>query len=202
MGKSGRMSRFEDDLAFSEGHDELRALIYPLLFPGCAWVAKNIGDNAAQRLGVDVAVLVADAAPITVDEKLRKIIYPGDLLLEHTSNVERDTPGWMVPDKPQLDYLNCIFIPSRTGLLVGWRMLKQAWAIHGERWKRQYRSVPGTTDGTNGRALYHTASVAVPERVLRNVGVAISRYVIPFAKVDTGLPPLPQSPPPKQGRLL
>lgn len=195
------MSDFQDDLAFADSQESLVRLSYECAFPGATFIAKNSGDNIAQREGVDHALYLPGGTTILIDDKIRRIACPGDLLLEHTSNVQTGAPGWIHKPHP-LDYLHTLYVPTRTGIMAGWPMLKKAWAIHGQRWVKQYRSIPGSTQLRNGCG-YQTLSVAVPLMILIEVGVNISKYVIPYPKTAPGsLPPLPSPPKSRQGDLF
>lgn len=120
-------------------------------------------DLTLQRQGIDRILHLSNGHTLRIDEKKRAQEYP-DILLEHTSNLERNTPGWIEKDL-QIDYLAYGFMQSQRCYLFPWHMLQRAWRNFGASWKAKYRRIEATT--RVGNATYHTISVAVPIDVLR-----------------------------------
>lgn len=120
-------------------------------------------DLDKQRQGVDRVLYLANGNVLYVDEKKRAREYE-DILLEYTSALERNTPGWIVKDLT-IDYLAYGFMQSKRCYLFPWPMLQRAWMGYGESWKAKYRKVIAKTKV--GSAEYHTISVAVPIKVLQ-----------------------------------
>lgn len=119
-------------------------------------------NREKQRQGIDRILYLSNGAVLHVDEKKRREDYP-DVLLEYTSCLERDTPGWIEKDLT-IDYLAYAFMPSKRCFLFPWHMLRRAWLKYGEHWKGEHRYVKAKTRVGNDE--YHTVSVAVPTGVL------------------------------------
>jgi hypothetical protein len=189
---------FDEDREWSDEHEELLRLAYRYLFPEYVFQQKNRGDNPCQRAGIDRNLIAPGGTSLLIDEKMRRRIYEGDILLETVSNTEIGTLGWIEKNAP-LSYLNCVYVPVRFGVLISWPLLKTAWGAYGHRWSKTCREVIGTTK-LRGGPYYHTRSVAVPEKTLIEVGVTLTKYSIPFpVRPGNALQP---PPPPKQWRLL
>lgn len=122
-------------------------------------------DIAKQRQGIDRVLYLTNGRVLYIDEKKRRREY-SDILLEHTSNIERNTPGWIEKDLA-IDYLAYGFMQSKRCYLFPWAMLKRAWGRYGASWKAMYLPpVIGETLVGNNQT-YHTGNVAVPIKVLR-----------------------------------
>ena len=68
-------------------------------------------DLDKQRQGVDRVLYLANGNVLYVDEKKRAREYE-DILLEYTSALERNTPGWIAKDLT-IDYLAYGFMQSK-----------------------------------------------------------------------------------------
>lgn len=120
-------------------------------------------DLTKQRQGIDRILRLSNGHTLQIDEKKRAMEYT-DILLEYTSNLERNTPGWIEKDLT-IDYLAYGFMQSRRCYLFPWAMLQRAWKRYGESWKLRYRPVVAKTKV--GNATYQTISVAVPIVILQ-----------------------------------
>jgi hypothetical protein len=157
---------FHEDLAFSLGASEATFwdAVYRKAFPNLIGT-ELVTDLEKQKDGIDRALYLINGNVLWVDEKVRREVYP-DILLEHTSNVDRGTPGWMEKDLA-MDYLAYAFLPTKVCYLFPWPLLRRAWLKYRLKWRTQYwDTVPGKTRLNGGRC-YYTHSVAVPIDVLQ-----------------------------------
>lgn len=120
-------------------------------------------DLAKQRQGIDRILYLANGHVLHVDEKKRAREY-SDILLEYTSALERNTPGWIEKDLA-IDYLAYGFMQSKRCYLFPWAMLQRAWLHRGGVWKAKYPRIVART--RIGNQAYQTISVAVPIKVLQ-----------------------------------
>ena len=144
----------------SHKHKEFWLNFYRQMFPNMVGCIFNDGDNAAQRMGVDAFLVMANGESIKVDEKGRDKDY-GDVALEYISNDTTNAPGWMEKDL-SIDYLAYGIYPDNAqpgrAHLFPWPLLKLAWKRKRDEWIRTYPKVKAPNPG------YNTLSVAVPER--------------------------------------
>lgn len=147
--------------------------IYETFFGPGIVMALNPIDGVGQRLGADrIVILPGSSACIRVDEKIRKESYP-DILLEHLSSKQRNTPGWIC--KPLLaDYIAYVNLPMEICHLLPTHALQRAWAKYGEQWKREYQEIKAN-NGT-----YQTVCAAVPIDVLYQAMNKVMR--VPFCQ--------------------
>jgi len=121
-------------------------------------------DLPKQRQGIDRVLYLTNGRVLHVDEKKRAREYP-DILLEYTSCLERNTPGWIEKDLA-IDYLAYGFMQSQRCYLFPWPMLRRAWLHFAPQWKAKY--LPPIIAKTRvGSETYQTISVAIPIDVLR-----------------------------------
>jgi hypothetical protein len=132
--------------------------VYHEAFPTLATMTCVREDTWAQRGGIDRVLTLTDSSVIKVDEKVRTKDY-GDVLLEYWSDEERRVPGWVAKDLA-CDFIAYATVPTRTCLLLPFRLLRRAWRIHHKSWVASYPRV----EADNRR--YTTVSVAVPTDVL------------------------------------
>jgi hypothetical protein len=160
------MGKFEDDLEFSleASKEEFWQAVYRKAFPNLMGT-ELVTDLERQKEGIDRAIYLSNGNVLWVDEKVRRKEY-NDILLEHTSNVQRCTLGWMEKDLA-IDYLAYGFLTSKRCYLFPWPMLRRAWLRFRVVWRHKYTdTIPGTTV-IPGRGAYMTHSVAVPIDVLQ-----------------------------------
>ena len=126
-----------------------------------------------------------------IDEKVRSIEYPGDLLLELRSDIRRWTPGWLIDPKKQCSHVAHLYLPDELCFLLPFDELQRAWARHEHQWKQLamhgmsreetqgWIRQPGNArrcgangfglvrahSGHNGR-VWNTLNLFVPERAL------------------------------------
>lgn len=131
--------------------------VYKKAFPNLEY-AELCDDKDKQKMGIDRILYLSNGNVLYVDEKKRSKDFP-DILLEHTSNAEYKTPGWIEKDL-SIDYLAYAFLNSRRCYLFPFPMLRRAWLEYGEKWKREHRKIISTTEV--GNTCYHTISVAIP----------------------------------------
>jgi hypothetical protein len=158
---------FRERLAYSEeaSGDEFWEAVYRKAFPDMIAQIPCIGDNQAQRLGIDRFVTLSSGRVLRIDEKKRMKVYP-DILLEVVSVDRTNAPGWIEKDL-QIDYLAYAFMPTKTVYLFDWLMLRRAWLHKGTEWRAKYGEKAAQNDG------YRTISVPVPiEELRRAVGTA------------------------------
>ncbi len=155
---------FHNDLGWSlaAGDETFWMAVYNKAFPNLVHT-ELCTDLDKQKQGVDRVLYLSNGNVLHVDEKKRKENYP-DILLEHTSNLERGTPGWIARDL-NMDYLAYGFIPARRCYLFPWPMLRRAWVQYGNTWIGEYRPIVAKTNVAN--TSYTTVSVAVPTLVLQ-----------------------------------
>lgn len=155
-----KVNDFQECLDFSHDHknEPFWEKVYDKAFPDMEWCKPCIEKGQGQYLGIDRIIYLVNGKILTVDEKLRKKVYP-DILLEYLSNDRTDAPGWM--QKPlHIDYLAYAFLPTKRCYLFDWQMLRRAWLHHKEEWFQIYRKVPSKNPG------YKTWSLAIPTKVL------------------------------------
>jgi hypothetical protein len=157
---------FRKDLQYSldASEEDFWSAVYTEMFPNLLHM-ELCKDAEKQKQGIDRALYLNNQNVQWVDEKKRDAVY-SDILLEHTSNVERGTPGWMEKDLC-IDYLAYAFMPICTCYLFPWPMLRRAWLQYKEAWCANYFEVAARTRLANGE-FYTTHSVAVPIVVLQN----------------------------------
>lgn len=120
-------------------------------------------DLVKQRQGIDRVLHLSNGHVLHIDEKKRAREY-SDILLEYTSALERNTPGWIAKDLA-IDYLAYGFMQSKRCYLFPWAMLQRAWLRFGDSWKSKYPRIVAKTK--IGNTTYQTISVAVPIKVLQ-----------------------------------
>lgn len=164
---------FSDDLKYSlsSREEDFWDAVYRKAFPNLRhW--ELVHDLDKQKQGIDRALYLNNGNVLWIDEKKRSKDY-GDILLEHTSNVERGTVGWMEKDLT-IDYLAYAIMPTKTCYLFPWPMLRLAWLEHKDQWRREYKDdYPGRTNLGHGR-FYTTHSVAIPTHVLQRAVTNVS----------------------------
>ena len=128
--------------------------VYRKAFPNLVNHMATVGDHASQRMGIDRIILLANGRTVYIDEKKREKEY-GDILLEYISVDTTGAPGWIEKDLA-IDYLAYAFINSGRCYLFSWPLLRQAWAVYGERWKAAYSPVCGANRG------YKSYSLPIP----------------------------------------
>lgn len=157
---------FQEDLHFSleASKETFWEAVYKKAFPNLIH-AELVTDLDKQKEGIDRALYLSNNNVLWIDEKVRREVYD-DILLEHTSNVTRATPGWMEKDLA-IDYLAYAFLPIKRCYLFPWPMLRRAWLQYRIVWRYKYRdTIPGSTV-IPGVGAYMTHSVAVPIDVLQ-----------------------------------
>lgn len=155
------MNDFKTDLKFSHSceDDSCWEEIYSRAFPHLSTMVNHRQDGDHQRLGIDRTLVMENSKVVTVDEKARRIEYPGDILLEYISNDRTGAPGWA--EKPLLcDYIAVAYIPSRKCFLLPVIQLQSAWAANKADWITRYKIPPARNAG------YNTLNCAVPEKTL------------------------------------
>ena len=166
------MANFREDLAFSlaQKHMPLWNACYTVAFPGATTALET--DLAAQRAGVDRLITMPNQQVYTVDEKIRRKIYP-DILLEVWSDRDRKTPGWV--SKPIVaTYLAYAWVGKYEVLLLPFADVQRAWQQHDDEWLAQYRQVESHNTPDRG-APYTTVSCAVPQGVLLKACQSVQR---------------------------
>ena len=158
MGESSlRAHDFKERLDWSvrASHDTFWVAMYRKAFPDMLY-CDLITDKDKQKAGIDRKIVLDSGLVLLVDEKKRSEVWP-DILLEYESSPGR--PGW-IEKNLAIDYIAYAFMPTKKCFLYPWQMLRRAWLHYGDRWKAQYKHVPGKNPG------YTTMSVAVPIGVL------------------------------------
>lgn len=171
MGQSGlKIHNFNERLEWSQAASEEQFwdAIYRKAFPNIAGHLLCKGNNEAQHQGIDRIILLTNGRILKVDEKKRSKVY-ADILLEYISVDSTGAPGWIEKDLV-IDYLSYAFMPNRCVFLWDWCLLKRAWLLYGEKWKREYPAVLAQNEG------YKTWSVPVPIHVLENA-VSTVRFI-------------------------
>lgn len=155
---------FWQDNAYSlrSSEEDFWQAVYEKAFPNLIYT-ELCDDIEKQKQGIDRVLYLGNGNVLWVDEKKRERVYP-DILLEHTSNVERGTPGWIEKDL-SMDYMAYAFMPSRTCYLFPWPLLRRAWEIRKKNWLMLFPKVNART--RVGGAFYTTQSVAIPIDLLR-----------------------------------
>ena len=157
---------FHECLARSHAADELPLWreVYEKAFPSMLSMVNHRADGDWQKAGIDRSIVLASSKVLRVDEKIRGrcaatgLVYD-DILLEHTSNNVRDTPGWVC--KPLLaDFIAYAIAPLGRCYLLPVEQLQAAWRERGETWKHEYRKVEARNVG------YATLCTPVPVSVL------------------------------------
>ena len=163
VGKVGEMNNFQECYKIAEdGRNEPFWIeIYKKAFPNFTNLMTGKKEYCnSQKYGVDRIIYLENGKTITLDEKVRTKVYQ-DIALEFISNDTKNSPGWMEKDL-SIDYLAYAFLPIKTTYLFDWRMLKRAWEHFNDQWKKEY-FISKAENKT-----YHTLSVCVPIKVLRD----------------------------------
>ena len=142
--------------------------IYQQAFPGFhAQVCHPCGSTWGQLSGRDRTIHLRDGAEIVIDEKIRYQDY-GDILLEFMAVKERQEPGWVALDLAA-DFLAYTVLPSGVCYLLPVPLLRRAWQMYGEQWKKLY----GVRETKNHG--FTTQSCPVPKKELFKALVAAMR---------------------------
>ena len=155
------MNNFQIDL--KESQTESRKSywlesIYPQYFPTIISSSLHDNDKEYQKYGIDRMIFLKDGYKIGIDEKTRYTDY-GDLLLEESSSIEYNTPGWI--EKQQwIDYIVYNILPIQKCYLIPFIPLQNAWKQNKEQWKQQYKEIRAINDG------YTTLSWPIPPLTL------------------------------------
>lgn len=138
---------------------EFRDMVKPTEF------SEDIED---QRNGIDRRIFLPYGVA-TVEEKLRwknpkfNGCKPVDILLEHVSVKQTNSPGWIEKDL-KCDWFAYAWEDARMGYIMPWKQLRQAWVQNREKWLSRFQ----ITSSTNSS--YDTLCVAVPiEELQRNI---------------------------------
>lgn len=141
--------------------------VYQNAFPNLVNQMPCIGDNEAQRKGIDRVLLLANGVTLRIDEKKREKEYD-DVLLEYVSNDKTGAVGWIEKDL-SIDYLAYAFMPSKRCFLFDWQTLRRAWVTHKQDWMQSYKRIPARN------ATYTTWSIAIPTKTLM---IAIAKSML------------------------
>lgn len=161
-GRCGAMNDFNECLKLSEDNktDTFWTNVYNIAFPN---MTNNMtgykGKCQSQEYGVDRIIYLENGKTITIDEKVRRDVYP-DIALEYVSNDTTQSLGWMEKDL-SIDYLAYAFLPTKTVYLWDWRILKLAWNKNKDKWKKEYFISRAKNQ------YYTTLSVCVPIATLQ-----------------------------------
>ena len=154
---------FRESLASSHQAEDLECWqeIYQKAFPTMLRAVCVREDGEHQRAGIDRVIVLASGKTVLVDEKVRYIEYPGDLLLEFISNDATGAPGWI--EKHLLaDYIAMAYYYTGQAFFLPVIQTQAAWKANREEWIRKYRLPPAMNRmGRDKR--YGTHSCAVPE---------------------------------------
>lgn len=136
--------------------------VYREFFGESINISKTIQDRDLQLMGVDRVVTLTNNKNYLIDEKIRFSEYP-DILLEHTSCLEKQTKGWINKDLA-IDYIMYAFYNSQKCYVLDYQSLKRTWRYYGNKWISKYPEIKARTARTGG--FYTTLSVAVPTNIL------------------------------------
>lgn len=138
---------------------------YRCAFPNLVTHARCDGDTESQRMGIDRLLFLSNGQELRIDEKKRERDY-GDFLIEYLSNDRTRAPGWIEKDL-FIDYLAYAFVPSQKVYLFPWPLLRRAWHVYGDEWRRLarqnrdgFRQIVAHNQG------YRTHAIAVPKKRL------------------------------------
>ena len=151
---------FHRDLEYSQSQSDADwwEKVYRSAFPNFAGMICVRKDGWAQRGGIDRVVNLKSGKTITVDEKVRRKVWP-DVLLERWSDEARQSPGW-VQKNLACDFIAYAWEPSRQCLLLPFLTLRRAWIQNGPDWISKYPEKRADNGG------YTTLSVAIPTEIL------------------------------------
>lgn len=163
--------RAQDDYSRNPADEPFWRRAYGLFFPDLLTMSPCIPNLAAQKLGVDRVLVLANGRTVAIDEKKRPKTYRNakdepEILLEFLSNDRTNAPGW-IEKALAVDYVACAFMDTQTVYLLPWDALRRVWLGNRNGWKRVYGTVQAQNDG------YTTHSVPVPAPELyRAIGAA------------------------------
>jgi hypothetical protein len=164
-----KVNDFKTDLEWSEAQhtQDWWLPYYKVAFPDMVRIEGVSGPSPEQRAGIDKIVVLSSGKRLSVDEKVRRLRAPSDILLEvkHVPvNGEPEWPGWM--DKPNqlTDYLAVGFSAYRTAFFFPFVSLRTAWKRNKEEWLNRFTVPPALNP--NARPPYNTHNVAIPTEVL------------------------------------
>jgi hypothetical protein len=137
--------------------------IYREFFPDFASMTKHSRNGYWQAAGVDRSVTLCTGKLVLIDEKVRFRNQHGqafeDIALETWSDLEKESPGWIV--KPLLaDYIAYAVLPLGRCHLFPVPQLQSAWRMRGAEWRKDYATIRVPNEG------YWTECVCVPPDVL------------------------------------
>lgn len=169
---------FSDSLAASHAAEDLPFWeeCYRAAFPTMRAMVNHREDGQHQRNGIDRSIMLANAKPIFIDEKVRGRnkktgkVYT-DIALEYLSDRDRGDPGWVC--KPLwADYIAYAIAPRGKCYLLPVLQLQEAWRRNHEAWRRAadhsgrvLHPVIEAHNEWNGRR-WTTVSLCVPPEVL------------------------------------
>ncbi len=136
------MVSFQEDLAFSNSHNDMWDSLYAAAFPDLVSIARVPGNNAAQKAGIDTVLVLKSGAVLRVDEKLSRKIRP-NFFLEYSAHQK---PGWLEKEL-HVDIIAYAFLPNRTAYMLPYPALRKAWDTHKEAWKTKYNKITSTASG-------------------------------------------------------
>lgn len=141
------VANFAADLAFSHAQSDqpFWAEVYREAFPDMESMVNVRKDGWAQRGGIDRIITCASGRVWRIDEKVRREKWD-DILLEVKSDIERDTPGWIVKDLA-CDFIAYAFLPTQECFLLPVQPLQRAWRQYGELWIREYETKEAPNNG-------------------------------------------------------
>jgi hypothetical protein len=157
---TAKVADFQADLKFS--HDQADAPfwgeVYREAFPDMDSMTNVRKDGWAQRGGIDRIITTTSGRTWKIDEKVRREKW-NDILLEMKSDIDRDTPGWVVKDLV-CDFIAYAFLPTQECYLLPIHPLQRAWRLHGALWVKQYGTKKAPNKG------WWTLSCPVPIPIL------------------------------------
>jgi hypothetical protein len=153
------MHNFREQLRYSLQDDSFWEAAYRKAFPNMDRMINTGFDATSQQHGVDRLILLTNKRVLKIDEKKRRK-YRGDVLLEYVSNDRTSAPGWIEKDLC-LDYIAYAFMDTRKVLMLDYALLRRAWCMYGDAWKRQSVTIRAQNPG------YQTLSIAVRTDILQ-----------------------------------
>lgn len=162
---------FKEDLDEStlDTNDPLWIVVYKQKFGDNIKISKPVDDIEFQKKGVDKVIKHGNDTFSVIDEKVRYHDY-GDFLVEVTSCIHSNTPGWINKDL-LTDYIAYHVKPSKKVIFVPFKPLQQMWKEYGDTFTSTY----GTREARN--PTYTTLNVPIPlDRLSKFVSIETILY--------------------------
>jgi len=137
---------------------------------GRSSIVKTIPANTQLQMihGIDKTIILPNQSTVNIEEKIRYKDY-SDFLIEITSNVELNTPGWI--EKESLaDYLVYFIQPTKTVYVMKFKDIQAEWRKHKLLWSMLFPTHT-TYSRTSYGNIYTVKNIAIPFHALTSIPI-------------------------------